>query len=342
MSITASKKFSLEQLPTFCGVLLILLALAQFTGCQGVSANNSQTAPGALSSNPAALSFGSVTVGHNQSLSSTLSNTGSSSVTISQVTMTGSAFTMSPVSVPLTLTPGTTATLNITFAPTVSGSATGTLTVTSNASNATLSIALSGTGTTTTTAGQLAISPTTIAAGDVYVGSSGTASATLNASGASVTITGASTNNTAFVVSGISLPLTIPAGQSSPPFTITFSPSTTGAATATLTILSDAQSATTTATLTGSGLAAPVHTVNLSWNASTSPNISGYNIYRAPYTNSCGSFSKINSLLNTGTLYTDSNVTDGTSYCYASTAVDTSNTESGYSNIVSNVQIPAP
>jgi hypothetical protein len=216
------------------------------------------------------------------------------------------------------------------------------LTVTSNASNATLSIALSGTGTTTTTAGQLAISPTTIAAGDVYVGSSGTASATLNASGASVTITGASTNNTAFVVSGISLPLTIPAGQSSPPFTITFSPSTTGAATATLTILSDAQSATTTATLTGSGLAAPVHTVNLSWNASTSPNISGYNIYRAPYTNSCGSFSKINSLLNTGTLYTDSNVTDGTSYCYASTAVDTSNTESGYSNIVSNVQIPAP
>ncbi len=82
--------------------------------------------------------------------------------------------------------------------------------------------------------------------------------------------------------------------------------------------------------------------MNLSWNASSSPNISGYNVYRAVYANSCGSYSKINSLLNTGTLYTDSNVTDGTSYCYAATAVDTTNAESGYSNVVSNVQIPAP
>jgi fibronectin type 3 domain-containing protein len=47
-------------------------------------------------------------------------------------------------------------------------------------------------------------------------------------------------------------------------------------------------------------------------------------------------------LLNTGTLYTDAAVTDGTSYCYAATAVNTSNAESGYSNIVSNIQIPAP
>ena len=71
-------------------------------------------------------------------------------------------------------------------------------------------------------------------------------------------------------------------------------------------------------------------------------NISGYNIYRAVYTGSCGSFSKINSVLNTTTLYTDSAVVDGTSYCYATTAVDSSNQESAYSNIASNVQIPAP
>jgi hypothetical protein len=32
---------------------------------------------------------------------------------------------------------------------------------------------------------------------------------------------------------------------------------------------------------------------------------------------------------------------NGTSYCYATTGVDTSNQESGYSNVVSNVQIPA-
>jgi fibronectin type 3 domain-containing protein len=47
-------------------------------------------------------------------------------------------------------------------------------------------------------------------------------------------------------------------------------------------------------------------------------------------------------LLNTGLLYTDPAVIDGDSYCYAVTAVDTSNQESGYSNIASNVQIPPP
>jgi fibronectin type 3 domain-containing protein len=80
--------------------------------------------------------------------------------------------------------------------------------------------------------------------------------------------------------------------------------------------------------------------VNLSWSASTSPNISGYNVYRAVYVSSCGSFAKINSSLNASTVYADSGVANGTSYCYATTAVDSSNQESAYSNTVSNVQIP--
>jgi fibronectin type 3 domain-containing protein len=87
----------------------------------------------------------------------------------------------------------------------------------------------------------------------------------------------------------------------------------------------------------------PTYVVNLSWNASTSSDISGYNIYRAVYSNStCGAFSKINSSLNTSTAYADSMVLDGTSYCYATTAVNSSSDESAYSNIVSNVQVPAP
>lgn len=339
MSNTARGKFLLNYLAAVSGALFLSGALLLLNGCQGVSANNSQPAPGVLQSNPTSLSFGDVTVGHNQPLAVTVTNTGASSVTISQVQTSSSAFTESGITAPLTLGPGTNATLRVTFTPTAAGSATGTLTFTSNASNPTLTVALSGTG--TTTSGQLGVSASTIAVGDVVVGTSGTASGNLNATGANVTVTGASTNNTAFVVSGISLPVTIFAGQSSP-FTVTFSPSTTGTATATLTFSSNAQPATTTATLTGNGTPAPVHSVNLSWNASTSSNISGYNIYRAVYTTSCGSFSRINSLLNTGTLYTDAAVTDGASYCYAATAVNTSNAESGYSNIVSNVQIPAP
>jgi len=295
--------------------------------------------PGTLSSNPTSLSFGSVTVGSNQSLSETFTNTGGSSVTISQVGISGAGLSLSGITAPVTLTAGQSANFSVTFTPVSAGSVTGNVTITSNASNPTLTIPLSGTG--AAAAGQLGVTPTTLALGSVVVGTSGSASASLTASGANVAVTAASSNNSAFSVGGLSLPVTIPAGHSAS-FTVTFSPLVTGAATATLTFASNAQPSTTSETLTGSGAAAPTHTVNLSWNASTSSNISGYNIYRAAYVNSCGSFSKINSALNTSTLYTDSVVVDGTSYCYATTAVNSSNEESSYSNIVSNVQIPAP
>ena len=294
---------------------------------------------GALASNPTSLSFGSVTVGNKPTLSGTVTNTGGSSVTISQAGISGTGFSLSGITTPVTLTGGQSANFTVTFAPTSAGSVSGSVTMTSNASNPTLTIPLSGTG--TVTPGVLTVTPATLPLGSVVVGTSGTATGSLSASGASVTVTAASTNNSVFSISKLSLPVTIPAGQSVS-FTVTFSPVTSGALSATATFTSNAQSSTTTEALTGTGLPVPVHSVNLSWNASTSSNISGYNIYRAVYGTSCGNYTKINSVLNTGTLYTDSAVVDGTSYCYASTAVNTSNEESGYSNIVSNVQIPPP
>jgi hypothetical protein len=175
--------------------------------------------------------------------------------------------------------------------------------------------------------------------GSVVVGDSGTSSGSLNATGAAVTVTAVSSNNSVFSVGGLSLPTTIQAGQSAS-FTVTFSPQVAGGVSALLTFTSNAQPTTTTETLTGTGTAASTHSVSLSWNASTSPDVTGYNIYRAVFASSCGSYSKINSVLDTNTVYTDSSVVNGTSYCYASTAVDSSNGESGYSNIVSDVQIP--
>lgn len=319
--------------------LLLLTGLASLSGCQGVSAGGTgtQSSPGTLSSKPSSLSFGTVTVGKNQSVSETVTNTGGSSVTISQVGISGAGYTLNGISVPATLAAGQSASFNAVFAPTSTGTANGTITLTSNASNPTLSISVSGVG--TTSAGQLGVSPTSLDLGSVGVGASGTGSGNLTASGANVTVTAASTNNSEFSIGGLSLPVTVAAGQSVP-FTITFSPTTAGAASATLTVASNGQPASTTAALTGTGTAASTHTVNLSWNASTSSNITGYNVYRAVYTTSCGSYLKINSVLNTGTLYTDASVMDGTSYCYAATAVNTSNQESSYSNIISNVQIP--
>lgn len=298
--------------------------------------------PGALAANPTSFSFGNVNVGSNGTLSGSITNTGSTSVSVSKVAITGTGFSVSGITTPLTLNAGQSfPQFSVSFAPTGAGAVSGNLIITSTATNPTLTVPVSGTGVTPT--GQLNVSPATLALGNVTVGSSGTAKGTLSAIGTSVIVTAASTNNSAFTISGLSLPQTISVGQNAP-FTITFTPTTAALATATLTFTSNAQPTTTTEALTGTGVAASTHSVALSWTASTSSNIFGYNVYRAPYTtstSSCGSFAKINSVLDTTTLYTDSSVTNGSVYCYATTAVDTSNLESGYSNIVSNLAIPA-
>jgi len=323
------------------GVLLLLAGLMFLAGCQGVSAGGSDTPgqSGTLSLSASKLNFGTVTIGSNQSISETLTNAGDSSITVSQVAISGAGFALSGINTPLTLAGGQSTTFTVKFTPNSSGSASGNVTITSTASNSTLTIPLSGAG--TSAVGQLSVAPATLDVGNVVVGTSGTASGSLTATGANVTVTAATTDNSVFTVGGLSLPVTIIAGQSVP-FTITFSPAVSGAATATLTIISNGQPSTITEALTGTGIqgSGSNHSVALSWNPSTSSGIAGYNIYRATYASSCGSFAKINGSLDANTVYTDSNVVDGSSYCYATTAVNSSNEESSPSNVVSNVQIP--
>jgi len=335
-STTFTVKFAPTTSGTASGTVTILSNASNPTLTVALSGSGSTT-PGTLSSNPTTLSFGNVTDGSNQSLSATVTNTGGSNVTISTATISGIGFTLSGISTPLTVNAGQSTTFTVKFAPTTAGAASGTVTISSNASNPTLTVSLSGTG--TSAVGTLSISPSTLNLGSVTVGNSGSATGQLTASGASVTVTAATTNNSVFSIGGLSLPVTIAAGKSVS-FTITFSPTTSGTANGTLTVTSNASPTTSTESLTGTGAAASTHSVNLSWNASTSSNISGYNIYRALYTTSCGSYSKINTLLNTTTLYTDSTVANGSSYCYYATAVNTSSQESGASNIATNVQIP--
>ena len=71
--------------------------------------------------------------------------------------------------------------------------------------------------------------------------------------------------------------------------------------------------------------AAANHVVELSWNASTSSNVIGYNVYRSP---DSATWKKINPNFAASTLYSDSTVANGTTYYYAATAVDSSGRES--------------
>ena len=286
-----------------------------------------------LTANPTSLAFGSVQVGNRANLSATLTNSGGSTLTISQANLTGAVFSVSGLTLPLTLTANQSVTFTATFAAANAGAVSGGLSVVSNASNSPLNIALSGTG---TAAGQVAVSPTSLSFGNVAVGSNSALSGKLTASGASVAIASASVNSSEFVLSGISLPATLAAGQSTP-FTVTFTPGASGAASASLSFTSNAANSPAVQTMTGTGTAAVEHTVDLTWNAST--NAVGYNIYRSSV--SGGPYSMINTALDSTTAYTDSTVVSGQTYYYVATAVNSESQESVYSDQATAV-IPSP
>ncbi|QNI33470.1 choice-of-anchor D domain-containing protein [Alloacidobacterium dinghuense] len=109
----------------------------------GVSASSAQ-----LTVSPASLSFGDVAVGSSATLGVTLTSTGSSAVTINSATISGSGYTVSGATFPVTLSAKQTLTLQVKFAPTAASAATGKLTISSNSSsNATVAVSMSGTGT---------------------------------------------------------------------------------------------------------------------------------------------------------------------------------------------------
>jgi hypothetical protein len=100
-----------------------------------------------LTINATSVAFGDVVLNTPSTQSVTLSSTGTASVTVNSVVVTGTGFTVPGAGFPATLTPGQTVTLSVQFDPTVIGAATGLLTVTSNSSTgSTAVIALSGTG----------------------------------------------------------------------------------------------------------------------------------------------------------------------------------------------------
>jgi Abnormal spindle-like microcephaly-assoc'd, ASPM-SPD-2-Hydin len=101
-----------------------------------------------LSINATSISFGNVSLNTPATQSVTLTATGSSPVTVSSASVTGAGFSLPGATFPMTVNPGTPATLGVQFDPTSSGAATGKLTITDNSTNdANATLGLSGTGT---------------------------------------------------------------------------------------------------------------------------------------------------------------------------------------------------
>jgi hypothetical protein len=250
----ASKSFNVVFAPTTTGTPTGSLTVTSnaTNATLTVTLSGTAIASGSLTAGTSPLSFGSVVVGQTQTLSETITNSGGSTVNVSQVSTTGSGYSVSGVSTPFTLAAGASKSFNIVFAPTAAGNPTGTLTVTSDASNSSLQVPLSGTA---TSPGVIASNPTSLSFGSVQVGNSSTKSEILsNTGGTAIKVSQIAASGTGYSISGVTVPLTINAGQSFT-FSATFTPQTSGSQTGSISVTSDASNTLPAISLTGTGTA---------------------------------------------------------------------------------------
>jgi hypothetical protein len=282
----------------------------------------------AIQVNPTSINFGNDAVGMSLSQALIIKNTGTATLTISQVTSTGTAFSVNGFSVPFSVAVGQQTTITVVFLPTVVGGASGSISIASNASTSPTSVSLSGTGIAATFT--LGVTPTNLSFGNVTTGtSSAVQNVTItNTGNSNVTISQITLSGAGYSMTGGSTPVTLSPSQNLT-LSVQFSPNVAGIANGNISIVSNASGSPATVSVTGTGIAPVQHSVSLTWNASTST-VAGYNVYRS--TVNGGSYTKINSSLVSAPNYTDSTVQNGTTYYYVTTAVDSSGNESAFSN----------
>ena len=285
---------------------------------------------GYLSATPLTAQFQNVAVGTQNTQAIQLTNTGGSSLTITNVATTGNGFSASGLAANTPIAAGGTTQLTVGYLPTSAGSSNGAVVLTSTASDSQITIVLSGTSVASSRT--LTANPASLAFGNVNVNGSVTQQVTLtNAGNSTVTISGANISGAGLSATGVGSGTVISAGQTAV-LIVQFAPTAAGSVSGGITVTSNASNASVTIPVTGTGVAV-AHTVVLQWQASTSSGVIGYNVYRStvsggPYTNI------VTSPVPTAS-YTDSSVSSGTTYYYVVTAVASNGSESAYSSEVS-------
>lgn len=174
-----------------------------------------------LTCTPANVTFYKIPVGESKSFTVAMSNTGTTVVTISQMKITGSAFKVSGLSLPVTLSADQSIQFEVSFTPVAVGDQAGGVTFTSNASNPQLTVNLRG---LSVAPWSLVASPSTLLFGDVQVGNQLALPVVLTNKGTSTVILSRSwLKGQDFRVTGIQSPLTILPGASFT-FNIAFAP----------------------------------------------------------------------------------------------------------------------
>ena len=233
----------------------------------------------ALSITPVSLNlnFGSVTVLTTAGPQPvTLTNTGTADLIFTApFTVTGdyAKTTACPPTLLPSPAPGSSCTVNVSFTPTVTGPRPGTLTFFSNAPSSPDTVILSGTGSAVPVP-VVSLAPTSLTFGPQSVGTtSASQPATLTNTGTAVLNIGgivASGDFAHMTTCGTSLPPS-PGPGNSCSIDVTFTPIVAGTRTGAITITDDASGSPHVLSLTGTGSAPPVATINVSPSAVTFP-----------------------------------------------------------------------
>lgn len=214
------------------------------------------TGTNSLVISPGALDFGDVSLGQSSVRTIVVSNTGRTTVSISQINFSSSAFSIvNADSFPISIAGGSSHTISIGFNPTIATDYSAETVVADSAAKPLAKVAIHGRGRNSTQlTAQISVSVSKLDFGSVTVGSSTIQALTLTSAGTSpVTIGSATISGTGFAVVGGNFPATLNPNQSLT-LQVQFSPTTTGATSGQLTIGSDpVTNNTTTVLLTGSG-----------------------------------------------------------------------------------------
>jgi hypothetical protein len=220
------------------------------TGTTAPSASSTSSQSYLLSASASSLNFGNTLVGSSASQAIALTNTGTASVNLSQVAITGAGFTVSGFTGAVTLAAGQSFSLTVRFAPATVGSATGSLTFVSSATNSPGMISLSGNGVQP----QISVVPASVSFGNVTVGVTNTQMLAISNPGtANLSVTQASLTGTGFSFSGLALPLSVPPGGSSA-FTISFTPASASSLSGNLTLVNNTLNSPLVVALAGIGV----------------------------------------------------------------------------------------
>src|SRR5947199_2421038 len=128
---------------------VLLLCLGTMVGCMGFSSSrtaSAQAPTSTLSMGGSVLAFGTVTTGTSKTLSMTLSNSGSASITVNSVSISGQAFSLKSPAIPTTIAAGQSAAITIAFTPISAGDINAAASIVSDPSNGSASRSLTGTG----------------------------------------------------------------------------------------------------------------------------------------------------------------------------------------------------